>query len=200
MSNKKGLVSKARARVATSIIIDNIFDLSDRMYRDSKKIDECMHELKSRGSEAIYEYYVKYVKRVLNDEVKFENINVYYALNEVLKLNEAEKIWNFVNLLQELQMENKFSFNMDKCSKAMAKTNNVKFNLFWAEVYPEHNADNIEFILRSRDAMAIARMVALVDNLTEEQIAEATKIVKASKNKEAKKELKNILIDKNYDL
>jgi len=193
----KNLIS---AKVSTSTIIDDIFDLSDRVIRDSNKISVYMHELKSRGSDAVYEYYVKYIKRVMDEEVKFENINVYYALNEVLKLNDAEKIWKFVGLLQDLQEEHKFNINYEKCSKALAKTKDVKYNLFWSEVYLEHNQDNIACVIESRDAMANARMVALVDNLTEEQIAEATKIVKASKNKEAKKELKYTLTDRKNDL
>lgn len=187
--------SDARTEMKTSYIIDEIFNLSEKNFRNNGKINFYMHELKSRGSDAIFEYYVKYVKRVQEEEVELEQINVYYALNGVLKLNEAEKIWNFVNLLQDLNNEHNFNLNYEKCSKAMAKTGNVTFNLYWAETYPEYNQANIEAILNSGNASAIVRMIELVD-LTEEQINTATKIVKASENKQAKQDLKEVLKEK----
>lgn len=184
------------SKYSTRTIISEIFELTDKNFKNTSKINMYMHELKQRGSDAIFEYYCKYVRRVIEDEKDLSEINVYYALNEVIKLNEAEKIWNFVNLLQDLQENNKFKINYDKCSLAIAKTGNATFNLYWAECYPNFNQPNIEVVLKSNDAYKVARMLSLVENLSDEQISKAVSIVKSSKNKEAKKELKAVIAEK----
>lgn len=202
---KKSLLSKSNKRVAqkanpsnwpTDIIIDEIFDLTDKKFREETKIEMCKKELKQRGKDDIYAYYKQYIKRVLDGEIDFKRINPYHALNEVLKLNDAKKIWEFVNILEDLADENKLKLNYEKCSVALANTNDLEYNLYWAEVYKQANQANINCILKSKDAYYNARMVTLVENLSESEIAYAAKLVKASKNKEAKKELKETLSNK----
>ena len=71
--SKSGLFSKlnkrysdCRTKLTTDTIINEIFDLSDKTYKNVSKINTYMHELRSRGSDAVYDYYVKYIKRVTN--------------------------------------------------------------------------------------------------------------------------------------
>lgn len=203
---KKGLVSKMNTvvdsskQLKTSTIIDEIFSLTDGVYKNQYKIQTYMHELKTRGEDAIYEYYVKYVKRVLEEEIDIKQINVHHALNEVIKLNDAEKLWNFINILQDIQSDSYFKIDMKKCSNAIAATNNLKYNLYWAEIYTQENQANIKTILNSEDISAITRMIELVDNLTEQQIADCIKVIKNAKTKKDKKEVKKVAKDKNLEL
>lgn len=191
---KKNLVSKSANRKAnvkewqTKTIINEIFDLSDKIYKDSIKINTCLKELKLRGVDDVYAYYRQYINRVVEGEVDIKQINPHHALNEVLKLNEAEKIWDFVNVLDALANETNFKVNYEKISKAMAKTGDIKNNLYWAEIYTVANKDNIKVILNSKDAKANERLVRLVDNLTKEEKEKAKKIVRNAKVKLQKSE------------
>lgn len=196
---RKNLVNKTSKRKAnikewkTSTIISEIFDLSDKIYKDSSKMNECIKELKQRGKDDVYAYYKKYINRVLEGEVDIKQINPYYAINEVLKLNDADKIWDFVNVLEALSDECNFKINYEKISKALAKTGNIKNNLYWAEVYTVANKENIQVVLNSKDAKANERLVRLVDNLTKEEKEQAKKIVNNAKRKEkTKKEVASL--------
>lgn len=186
---KKNLVSKSASRKAnikewqTKTIISEIFDLSDKAYKDSIKINNCMKELKQRGADDVYAYYKQYINRVVAGEVELKQINPHYALNEVIKLNDADKLWDFANVLGNLAAEHNFKINYEKISKALAKTGDIKNNLYWAESYPMANKDNIQVILNSKDVKAIESMVRLVDNLTKEEKEQAKKIVKNAKTK-----------------
>ena len=68
---KKNLVAKVSKRGIqpknwrTSTIIDEIFELSDKTYKDTLKINVCMKELKQRGSDDIYLYYKQYIRNDL---------------------------------------------------------------------------------------------------------------------------------------
>jgi len=196
---KKNLVAKSAKRKAnikewqTKTIISEIFELSDKVYKDSIKINTCIKELKQRGNDDVYSYYKKYIQRVIDGEVNIKQINPYYAINEVLKLNDSEKIWEFVNVLEVLASKTNFKINFEKISKAMAKTGDIKNNLYWAEVYPIANKANIQVILNSKDAKANERLVRLVDNLTKEEKEQAKKIVNNAKRKEkTKKEVASL--------
>ena len=188
----------SRSKWQTSTIIDEIFDLSDKNYKNTTKINSCMKELKSRGEDAVFEYYEKYIRRVMYGDAAFESINVYYALNEVLKLGNVEKIWKFLNLLQDLQEDHFFKINYEKCSKAIAKSGNVEYNLYWSEYYLDYNAENIKVVLDSKDNKMIIKLITLVSNLTQDEINQAIIVVKKSKDQESKQELKQVLQEKNY--
>ena len=186
----------ARSTWSTDTIIGEIFDLSDSNLKNQYQINSYMHELKSRGSDAIYKYYEKYAYRVINEEVDIKHVNLHHALNEVLKLNEAEKIWNFVNILEQIAYDFGFRFDYNKCSKAMAKTGNARFNNFWAECHPECNEANIEAVIASNDVNQILNLLNNTINLSDDQIDRAVALVKKSKDKKFKQELREILKDK----
>lgn len=186
---RKNLVTKSTSRKAnikewkTSTIISEIFELSDKVNKDTSKMNDCIKELKQRGNDDVYAYYKKYITRVIEGEVDIKHINPYYAINEVLKLNDADKIWDFVNVLETFSNECNFKINYEKISKALAKTGDIKNNLYWAEVYTVANKDNIQVILNSKDAKANEGLVRLVDNLTKEEKEQAKKIVRNAKAK-----------------
>ena len=190
---RKNLVSKSAKRKAnikewqTKTIISEIFDLSDKVNKDSSKMNEYIKELKQRGNDDVYAYYKEYIQRVIEGEVDIKHINPHYALNEVFKLNDADKIWDFVNVLGNLAAEHNFKINYEKISKALAKTGDIKNNLYWAEVYPIANKENIQVILNSKDAKANEKLVRLVENLTKEEKEQAKKIVNSAKRKEKTK-------------
>lgn len=108
------------------------------------------------------------------------------ASANILKTNNAKSIWDLVNFLVDLQHDDErfadMSIDLDKYSKAMAATGDLKYNRYWVESFEEYDA-NFELLLNSNDAES-ALFLANTLNLSKEDFKKCEEVVLKEKNAE----------------
>ena len=108
------------------------------------------------------------------------------ASANILKTNNAKSIWDLVNFLMDLQHDDErfadMSIDLDKYSKAMAATGDLKYNRYWVESFEEYDA-NFELLLNSNDAES-ALFLANTLNLSKEDFKKCEEVVLKEKNAE----------------
>lgn len=187
--------SDARSRLSTDALIDDILDLQESKSRVASTLNSLMTELKSRGNDALYLYYERSVRRIQHEEVCLNQQRVTYHFNKVIELKDTQKLWKFINLLQDLQEEYGYKLDYKKCSAEIFKTNDIKLNLAWCEL-SEENFLNKELILQSNDLDAIIKLIQVGKNITDEDEESVTEMVTKYADDKQYKEFNNILAEK----
>lgn len=138
-----------------------IDDLEEFYPHISKKMEKDRAEIKNYGEYASNKLTLAIMQHCA---YKTENVALRNMLTpryvgtasvNVLKSQNAELIFKFVDFITGLKAENKLFSNMNidykKYSKAIAETENIQYNRYWMETYDEYLA-NYEFLLNSGDA------------------------------------------------
>lgn len=187
--------NKARSRMSTDALIDEILDLQEYKSSVGLELNRLMTELKSRGIEDLYLYYEKSVRRIQDEEAEFKQKKVTYLFNKVIELNDSQKLWKFICLLEDLKEDYGYKMDYKKCSMAIYKTDDIKLNLTWCELYDE-NLLNKEFIFQCDDLDAIIKLIHLGKNITEEDEEYVSEMVTKYANDKQYKEYNQVLLER----